>query len=80
MSDPLFDITLSLAGTRFAFEGVAEWLRRFCQRGTGQPVTNAEHCLLSVLYERLDAEAARLAELEHKVSWRRAAVTSTVTR
>jgi hypothetical protein len=63
-----FDVGLSLFGTRLALEGVAEGLRKFCQRGKDEPITHADHCLLSVLYERLDDEAATLVELEKSVS------------
>ena len=64
------DVALSLFGTILALEGVAEGFRRFCQGAKDQPFTNADHCLLSVLYERLEDEAAKLRELEQQISAR----------
>jgi hypothetical protein len=52
-------------------EGAAEGLRRVCDRGTDKPRTHEEHCLVAVLYERLEDKAATLSELEKTLRARR---------
>jgi hypothetical protein len=66
--DPLFDVAGNLGSMGLTLRGVAEGLRRVCDRGTDKPFTNEDHCLISILYERLEDEAATLKELEKVIA------------